>query len=666
MLDKTATATDDPDQDDPDQGARSTSPDKTSDRVALPPDALTRALDRARTLSATWRGRGVSTQRHAPTDACNQSPTPWLLQVPDVGPACEVLLADQLLHDLTPTEREGLAEWIGDRQDPDSGAWLDVQGRPDLSLTALGWWARRVMGDDPNSDSMSRAVRVVHALGGAQRAHFSVRLWLAMGGQIPWSWLPAIPSELFLLPASVPFSPARFSPWARAMLIPYQVIARAPARLQLPDATALLLPRADGTPVVPRLTRPGLAGDLLQAFDRTVKLSRKLPRGPLPGAAAKRAQAWIDTHQQEHGGWFSVRPTLLSLIALRVGGAHGSDPRIRRGLDSLRNARGLVQGRSKVLLAQGTGGTDLAVTAELLRCAPSEPDINWLLRQELSQPGPWQDRADASAGGWPREPGAALHLDLSATCSVLETLAALPDSSSQLSAAWAASRRAIDVLIAMQEADGHFSRFERGESEIFMQRLPWSDADLLSFGSGEDDTHVRLTARCLSRLAATGFALDDDRVAKGVGWLQRTITDGRNVSLGARSLATLSAIAQTAGALCPPEHRLRTAVEHTLRARQREDGSFGTMADTALALLGLVKLGHTCVQAQRAARNLVEALTHPDTDADGWGALSQGFGLDPMAQDPSAGIRQAAIALSAYLDAGGNLGHPAQSNLGAN
>ena len=109
-----------------------------------------------------------------------------------------------------------------------------------------------------------------------------------------------------------------FSPWARGVLTPYLVIARAPAHLQLPDASPLLLRRNDGELVAPRLTRHGLAGDLLQAFDRTVKLGRKFPRGPLPRIAAKRALSWIDAAQQEHGGWFSIRPTLLSLVALRV------------------------------------------------------------------------------------------------------------------------------------------------------------------------------------------------------------------------------------------------------------------------------------------------------------------------------------------------------------
>ncbi|HET6583904.1 MAG TPA: hypothetical protein VFG69_10655, partial [Nannocystaceae bacterium] len=308
-------------------------------------------LARLATHVETWRARALP---ELPVVGPQLAEDRWLVAVPDVGPACEMLLADQLFHDLDAGERQGLLHWIRASQD-ESGAWLDIHGRPDLSLTALAYWARAQAGDDRKSDAMVKAVRVVHALGGAQRANFEVRLWLAMAGHIDWSWLPAIPAELFLLGASVPLSPARFSPWARGVLTPYLLIARAPARLHLADASELLLKRTGESLVTPRLTRAGLAGDLLQAFDRTVKLSRKLPRGPLPKWAQQRAQGWIDASQQDHGGWFSTRPTLLSLVALRVMGARSDDPRIRRGLDHLRRARGLA------IVAQGTGVGEVAL-----------------------------------------------------------------------------------------------------------------------------------------------------------------------------------------------------------------------------------------------------------------------------------------------------------------
>ena len=606
--------------------------------------AIDPAIERLGALLEPWRARA----RQA-TQGEGSPLTRWLIAVPDVGPTCEVLLADRLLADLGASEREQMLAFVRASQD-ESGAWLDLHGRPDLSLTALAYWALAQAGDDRTSERMVKAVRVVHALGGAQRANFEVRLWLAMAGQIEWTWLPAIPAELFLLPPSMPFSPGRFSPWARGVLTPYLLIARAPARLHLADASELLLKRAGETLVAPRLTRPGLAGDLLQMFDRTVKLSRKLPRGPLPHWAQQRALQWIGESQQEHGGWFSVRPTLLSLIALRVMGARSDDARIRRGLDYLRRARGLAQARHGVGvgetgIAQGLCAAPLSTAASLFGCSPQGADAAWLVRMQLQDPGHWQQRADAPAGGWPIEPGARTHLDLEATTAVLDAIAQLRPDDPASTAAWSAARRATDVLLAMQENNGSFARFERGESTPMMRRLPWSDADLLAYGGADDGTHVRLTAAALSRLAATGFRADDDRLARGLAYLQRTVAERHDPP----DLRTLCTLARTTGALLPEEHPLRRDVERRIRTRQRDDGSFGTVLDTAMSLRALLALGHACVQAQRAARHLVDAALreHPEL-VHGTALTPGGFGLSPDTVDPSAPARESLLALRAW------------------
>lgn len=621
-------------------GAKTTAPRSLHVRD----QATDRALGLLEARLAPWRDRA----RTAFDDGARPQARPesrWLVEIPDVGPTCEVLLADRLLFDLQPAEREAMLAWVRASQDP-SGAWLDVGGRPDLSLTALAYWALLQAGDDRTSDAMVKAVRVVHALGGAQRANFEVRLWLAMAGLIEWTWLPAIPSELFLLPPQVPLSPARFSPWARGVLTPYLLIARAPARLHLADASALLLRRGGEALVAPRLTRPGLAGDLLQAFDRAVKLSRKLPRGPLPQIAQRRALGWLDELQQDHGGWFSSRPTLLSLLALRVMGARTDDPRIRRGLDYLRRARGRVpSGNEQVFVAQGLSAAPLSITGALLATGLDAGDVAPLLRAQLQDPGPWQSRADAPAGGWPIEPGARSHLDLEATLAVLDALSTVPTGDPGAPPAWAAARRATAVMLAMQEGSGAFARFERGEADVLMQRLPWTDADLLAYGRPNDGVHVRLTAAVLQRLAATGLRAEDDRVRRGLEFLARAAGDRTD----ALPLGTACAIAGAAGALLPEDHALRLDVERRIRARQRDDGSFGSLVDTARALGALVDLGHACVQAQRAARHLIGAVER-DADAfvDGRTTHEGGPGLSPDTIDPTAAARHGAAALRRY------------------
>lgn len=571
----------------------------------------------------------------------------WLLNPPDIGPSCEVLLADRLFHDLDADETNGLLAFIRASQDS-SGAWLNATGQPDLSLSVLGWWARVQAGDDPTDDSMIRARRAVHAMGGAQRAHFSVRLWLAMAGQIPWSFLPAVPGELFLLPEASWLSPSRFSPWARGMLVPYYVIARAPARLHLADAAPLLLERRPETPVPPRLTRPGLTGDVLQAIDRSVRLARKFPRGILSRWAIERAQANLCESQQDHGGWFSFRPTLLSLIALRVMGLTCDDARIERALGYLRRCRGRVKLTSgpeqgRVLLAQGQSGPGLRTLAPLVGIDLVDTDVDWLLEQELRQPGPWQSRADARAGGWSAEPGAGQHVDVDATCRVLDAISGLPSNSSRAGSTWGATRRAIDLTLAMQEGEGGFARFERGESKVWMRALPWQDADLLCFGESDDLVHIRLTGDVLAQLGGTGFRLDDDRVHRAVTWLEQHA----RTPLVQEDIEVLSTLARGVGAVCPPEHGLRQSLEKNLRARQHEDGSFGSLVDTARAVRGLLGLGTPCVQVIRAVRHIIESVDR-DPDLERSPAFLREGGPTPDTHDPSATALEIVQALGEY------------------
>ena len=618
----------------------------TAAPIVVEGSSAEKSLRALQPLASSWRARVVASM-----DA--RDPTQrWLAAVPDVGPTCEVLLADPLLQSLDKNERDGLLRWIRATQDA-SGAWLAVDGSPDLSLTVLGWWARRQGGDDPDEPSMVRAQRVVHALGGAQRANFEVRLWLALCGAIPWSFLPAIPGELFLLPRAMWVSPSRFAPWARGVLTPYYVLARAGAKLRLPDPSPLMLRRdPDATCLVsPRLTRPGLAGDLLQAFDRTVKLTQKLPRGPLRRRAVARAVGLLEETRQRHGGWFSARPTLLSLLALRAEGATMDDPRVVAGLEHLRASRGQVVvrhgvGKGETALAQGLGGTRVATAARLVLADRKASDVSALLRMELSAPGPWQDRANALAGGWPHEPGAAHHLDLDATCNVLAVLGELEESSNLRTPAWAARRRATDILLAMQEGPGGFARFERGEADVFMRKFPWTDADLLAVGKTDDPHRVRLAARSLTHLGRTGFRLDDDRIARGIEWLRGVSADAYET----RSIATLSALGTAAVATCPPSHPMRQEMEHRLRALQREDGSFGDLVATAQALSALLDLSGACVQCHRAARHLAEAVDrHGDRLEHASQASCEGFGLNPRLEDPSATVREVSLALRAFV-----------------
>lgn len=603
-----------------------------------PPAAgsLDAAIERSQGWARTWWSRA-------------HGPQPWLLAIPDVGPSCEVILADALFHDLRPDEREGLLGWIRSQQQ-DDGSWHDGRGEPDLSLTCLGYWARIQAGDDPEDEQLIKALRIVHELGGARRANLTVRLWLALAGTVEWDWVPAVPSELYLLPEFAPLSPARLSPWARQMVTALHLLASGPARVHVCDASELLLYNRGDEPIPPRLTTPGLAGDLLQAFDASIKLARKLPRGAIRRRSLARALRWLEDSQQAHGGWFSTRPTLYSLLALRAVGVTSDDARLRRGLDYLRRARGIVEVDGRERLAQGLTGRPLATLARLGLAAgasPAEPVEGLrerLLAAEITRSGPWQRRADAPTGGWPEEPEAESHLDVRTTCEVLASLRG-----ARTSATRASMRRAAEVVLAMQEPDGSFAWFERGESDVPLSHLPWRDADQLNLGTPDDENRVVLTAMAVRELAALGWRREDDRIRRAIAWL----ADAHTLRGHGWSVATLAELVRAATAQCVPDHPLRVAAERQLRSKQWEDGSFGDELATARALLSLIECGEPCIQAHRAARHLVARVGAIARESTGDAPICPdtqlpGYGLSPRLTDPSAGAREIHLALSAF------------------
>jgi hypothetical protein len=393
---------------------------------------------------------------------------------------------------------------------------------------------------------------------------------------------------------------------------------------------------------------------LLQAFDRTVKLSRKLPRGLLGKIASSRVESMMLHGQQEHGGWLGVRPTLLSLLALRVMGAGSDDPRLVRGLSHLRSARGIVRIESgphagREALAQGLSTPGVALRAQLLS-AEDEASIAWLLDQQIKMPS--GSSAGAAKGGWPTEAHALDYLDVDATCSALEVLLSVPEESLHTRAAWEAIRGSKSVLFAMQEPDGSFSRFERGETTVFMRRFPWRDADLLGFGQIDGEPRVQRSARAVALLLAAGMQAGDVRIRRAVAWLDTRVRR----DLATFGTSTLSALARCASAIRPDDDGLGEKVERQLRSRQQEDGSFGGVFDTSRALIALLRLCGPCVQTVRAARFLAQRV---DTDPDSYGgSLAQGLGLSPSCVDVSAGAREARAALLAFVKAGGSLAAP--------
>src|SRR5581483_11931508 len=96
--------------------------------------------------------------------------------------------------------RNGAIRHIQNSQRED-GSWALYFGGPaDLSTTIEAYVALKVLGVDPGSDVMRRALKVIHQQGGVAKARVFTKIWLALFGQYPWSGIPTMPPELIYLP----------------------------------------------------------------------------------------------------------------------------------------------------------------------------------------------------------------------------------------------------------------------------------------------------------------------------------------------------------------------------------------------------------------------------------------------------------------------------------
>ena len=169
--------------------------------------------------------------------------------------------------------------------------------------------------DDP---ALVRARERVLALGGAERARFFTKLWLAVQGRYPWSALPVVPPEMILLPPRAPLSPYRFACWARGTFVALMVVlSRHP-----------ILPAAGGTRRAVHPEPPG-AGRRRAAKARGAR-GRPGSAAPMPLARAynrrplRRAARAAPRPASPAGSATGRRPTARGAASSRRGSTRSS------------------------------------------------------------------------------------------------------------------------------------------------------------------------------------------------------------------------------------------------------------------------------------------------------------------------------------------------------
>jgi squalene-hopene/tetraprenyl-beta-curcumene cyclase len=539
----------------------------------------------------------------------------------------EDMLLREFLGVRTAAQTERSAAWIRSQQRAD-GTWANFHGGPgDLSSTIEAYWALRLAGDGAEAEHMRAAAEFIRERGGIERARVFTHVWMALFGLWPWEQIPALPSELTLLPSWVPFNIYDFACWARQTVVALSVVRAYRPQHALPFD----LDELHGS----EPWRPGegrsRTGRWLARGDRALRAYERRPLRWLRALALARAERWIIARQEADGSWGGIQPPwVYSLMALSLRGYQIDHPVMRVGLAGIERFM-IEENGTRRLEACQSPVWDTALAMVALRDAGVPADdpallrgADWLLGEEVRVRGDWAvRRPQLEPGGWAFEFANDNYPDVDDTAEVVLALlgADARRGAARTSRMQEAIARAQVWLEGMQSADGGWGAFDADNTRAIVRELPFLD-----FGEVIDEPSADVTAHALEMLAALG-ATDGEPARRGREWLLAAQEEdgswfgrwGVNYVYGTgAALPALIAAGVEPSALC-----IRRAVSW-LESHQNEDGGWGedarsyedrayagrgasTASQTAWALLALHAAGERSEALRRGIDWLVQA-----------------------------------------------------------
>jgi squalene-hopene/tetraprenyl-beta-curcumene cyclase len=392
------------------------------------------------------------------------------------------------------------------------GGWNIYHGGPsEINASAKAYFALKLAGCSVDAPFMQEARATIMRLGGIPQMNTFSKLYLALLGQFPWKYLPAIPVEMVLLPKWAPFHIYKMSSWSRAMLIPLAIINHfkptriLPGEKQLHELYPLGTEQSDLR--LPRSETFWTWRNFFLRLDDTLKFLQPLRIRPLRRRALEEAERWmIERIGEGSDGLAAVFPAMLNcLIALRALNYSKSNPICAK---VQKDFAGLFVDDSEDFRIQPCLSPiwDTAITIISLAesgLPPEHPALQkgaeWLVNKEVRIRGDWAaNNSYPQASGWAFEYNNIYYPDTDDTAMVLMALRLVrPNDPQALNESF---RRALDWQLSFQCRDGGWAAFDKNVTTPWLEDMPFADHNAIL-----DPTCSDLTARTLEMLGYIGF-----------------------------------------------------------------------------------------------------------------------------------------------------------------
>jgi squalene-hopene/tetraprenyl-beta-curcumene cyclase len=412
------------------------------------------------------------------------------------------------------------------------GGWPIYTGGPsNISASVKAYFALKLMGYKPDHPVLERARTKILEIGGATECNTFTKIYLCFLGQYDWEAVPAVPPEIVLFPNWFWFNLYEISSWSRAILVPLSIAyAKKPFKKISAEMgiDELFVGGRHGKHLHLKWASKKISWrNFFLILNRVVHFCERFHIRPLRYLALKKAERWMLERFEKSDGLGAIFPGILnSIVALRCLGYSTDDPQVIRALSEFEklgiDEPGIADHSEPTFRMQPcmspVWDTALALFA-LGESGVSKNDprmlkaADWILSKEVRNKGDWAVKVpNVAPGGWYFEFNNEFYPDVDDSAMVLLGLDKVENPRERYQ--HEVSQRAIDWIFAMQCKNGGWASFDKDNTRMVFQNIPFADHNAML-----DPPTVDITGRVLEMLAAYGVTGDDKRVKKAIKFI---------------------------------------------------------------------------------------------------------------------------------------------------
>ncbi len=412
------------------------------------------------------------------------------------------------------------------RQNEDGGWGVYAEGPSNLSASVKAYFGLKLMGFSKDHPTLVKARECIFRLGGITEINTFTKIYLCFFGQYDYNCVPAIPPEIVLFPKWFWFNIYEISSWSRAILVPLSIAyAKKPFKKIPPEqGLAELFPQGmEHTPMQLHWDKRIVSWrNFFLVLDKMVHFFERVHVRPLRTVALKAAEKWMLERFEMSDGLGAIYPSIMnSIIALRCLGYSLDDPQVIRAMDEfeklgiddedgfrMQPCMSPVWDTVYAMFALGEAGVP-RTDQRLVTAA------DWVLKKQVTHLGDWcVKNPKGKPAGWYFEFNNEFYPDVDDTAMVNLALNMVEHPNERYQ--HESVQRAIEWVLSMQCKDGGWASFDKDNTRMVFQYVPFADHNAML-----DPPTVDITGRVLEMLATYGFTREHPAVRRAIEFIEK-------------------------------------------------------------------------------------------------------------------------------------------------